>query len=201
MNPGNELQDKADKINTENLMLVLPSMVHRAAALDYVSEFIEKKDDINGMGIDSDVISNYDAYGNWISWLYGETASKTPESTMSDDYNFTYFYIDETDHKLIGTINLRTENELAKEFGNIGFAVRPSMRGQGYGSAMVEAAISLCGFYGLEELTAICRKDNNAAVNLLCGCGFCFAGETENGYLKYFLNRKGDKKWFGDENC
>lgn len=172
--------------NDNKNILVLPSMKHRMAAIEYVSEFIEKHDDINGIGIDSDVVSDYDAYGNWLYWLYGEKSARESEMMESaEGDSFTYFYVDETDNKIIGTISIRKENELAREYGNLGFAVRPSMRGQGYGTSMVEAALSLCSFLGMKDITAVCRKDNSAAIRLLTSCGFCSVLETEKGFLKY----------------
>lgn len=184
-------------MENENLMLVMPSMKHRRAAVEYVSEFLTANEDIDGVGYGtgadaggadmhgseftadsgsfSDILADYDAYGEWLYWLYGKGEEPSANGIGS---SFTYFFMTDTEEILIGTVNIRYGNELAERYGNLGFAVRPSMRGKGCGTAMVAAAVSMCGFAGMDRLTAVCGKNNTVSAKVLEKCGFVRVDKT-----------------------
>lgn len=170
-------------MENNDMMLVMPSMKHRAAAAEYIREFTEAKEDINGMGLDLAIADERDAYGEWLFWLYGEGKETAPNGA---ERSFTYFFVDGTETKLIGTVNIRRGNDLAERYGNLGFAVRPSMRGRGFGTAMVEAAVSMCAFTGMDKVTAVCGQWNTASARVLEKCGFVRVRRTveKNGTCK-----------------
>ena len=159
-------------MENKTYVLVMPSMSHRAAAVEYITEFIELGDDIDGLGIDRSIAGDYDAYGEWLYWLYGEKSGNGNESEADKCESFTYFYLEEATGKIIGTVNIRKDISSVGKYGNLGYAVRPSMRGKGYGTMMVDAAVSLCGFMGMDEVTAVCLRDNKAGVRILEKSGF-----------------------------
>ncbi|MGN0164911.1 MAG: GNAT family N-acetyltransferase [Lachnospiraceae bacterium] len=168
-------------MNSETCVLVMPSMKHRKAAMDYVAEFVEIGDDIDGMGEVSQISKDYDSYGRWLYWLYGEKNSGMKADTAEKEgSSFTYFFMDETEEILIGTVNIREGNSVSREYGNIGYAIRPSLRNKGYGTQMLESAISLCGFMGIEHITAVCLGTNTAGVRILLKCGFRPVAEKRN---------------------
>ncbi|MBQ8281863.1 MAG: GNAT family N-acetyltransferase [Lachnospiraceae bacterium] len=165
-------------MENKTYVLVMPEVKHRSAALDYITEFINAGDDIDGLGKDlgpgADIIESYDAYGEWLYWLYGEGEDHNCEKNKGGNRkgSFTFFFIEEQSGRIIGTVNLRTTGKLADEFGNLGYAVRPSFRGKGYGTMMVESALTMCGFMGMDRVTAVCHDENAAGLRLLEKCGF-----------------------------
>lgn len=174
-------------MGNDTYVLVMPSMKHRAAAVDYINEFIKSGDDIDGLGLDGKIATDYDAYGEWFYWLYGEDNKDCNNEknhnengdSRKEEPSFTYFYIEESTGKIVGTVNIRRNSSMAEKYGNLGYAIRPTLRGKGFGTDMVEAAVSLCGFMGMNEITAVCRKDNKPGLRLLEKCGFLVAEENE----------------------
>lgn len=165
-------------MNNKTYVLVMPEVKHRSSAIDYITEFIKAGDDIDGLGKElgpgTDIVESYDAYGEWLYWLYGEDKGGVTGKETGDNNkgSFTYFFVEEQSGVIIGTVNLRTTGELADEFGNLGYAVRPSLRGKGYGTMMVESALTMCGFMGMDRVTVVCHRENAAGLKLLEKCGF-----------------------------
>lgn len=161
-------------MDNNSLVLKLPEMKHREAVLRYINGFIASGEDIDGMGREvipgSSLLDNYDAYGEWIYWLYGRRDDRFGDS--SDKNSYTYFFTDEAEGEIVGTINIRPGGEEADKFGNLGYAVRPDLRGKGIGTMMVEAALGMCMLMGMDSVTAVCKSDNLPSIKVLKKCGF-----------------------------
>lgn len=76
----------------------------------------------------------------------------------------TFLYIRESDDRIVGMANIRPDGS---EYGNIGYAIRPSERGKGYGERIVDAVSDLCGVFGMEDIVALCYEDNRASAHVL----------------------------------
>jgi predicted acetyltransferase len=69
------------------------------------------------------------------------------------------------DHEFIGTLNIRHRLNwhLEKWGGHIGFIVRPSMRGKGYGKKLLQKAIPYIAHMGIERALLTIDPDDKAA--------------------------------------
>lgn len=67
--------------------------------------------------------------------------------------------------------------EKSMDFGNIGYSIRPSERGKGYGTALVESGLELCDMFGIKNPTAVVKKDNIASRRVLEKNGFVLKKE------------------------
>jgi len=78
-----------------------------------------------------------------------------------------YWLID--NDKYIGTLGLRKEltSEIIKREGNIGFQIRPSMRGKGYGTKILELGLEKAKEVGLESVYLNCSKNNTASKRII----------------------------------
>jgi predicted acetyltransferase len=72
----------------------------------------------------------------------------------------TYWLID--NKRFVGHINIRHQlNEKLRLIGgNIGYAVRPSLQGKGYGTILLQLALKKAGDLGLNTILITCDKDN-----------------------------------------
>ena len=82
-----------------------------------------------------------------------------------------YFYV--CDDRVIGAIHLRHElNEsLAYYGGHIGYGIRPSMRGKGYGKKMLADLLDHLRQGDNEKVLITCDKDNVASAKTIEACG------------------------------
>jgi len=63
-------------------------------------------------------------------------------------------------------------NEFLEKFGgNIGYSVRPSERGKGFGTMQLQAALRNIGERGVEQALLTCDEDNAASAAIILSCG------------------------------
>ncbi|HVW66601.1 MAG TPA: GNAT family N-acetyltransferase [Candidatus Peribacteraceae bacterium] len=70
------------------------------------------------------------------------------------------------DHdEFIGNVNIRHRmtDTLAKRGGHIGYAIRPSMQGKGYGTEMLRLALIEAQKLGIDRVLITCSKNNPAS--------------------------------------
>ena len=73
--------------------------------------------------------------------------------------------------------------EPADFIGTIGYSVRPSERGKGYGSALLEQGLELCAMFGIKPV-AVVKKDNAASIRVLEKNGFVQRGDDRFSDMK-----------------
>ncbi|MDR1687547.1 MAG: GNAT family N-acetyltransferase, partial [Clostridiales bacterium] len=86
---------------------------------------------------------------------------------------YTYFYLREDDMKIIGMVNIRLEltDFLRKEGGHIGYSIRPTERGKGYGTKMLREVLKIFGRIGINSIIVTCDKKNIASAGVIKNCG------------------------------
>ncbi len=124
-----------------------PSETHEKEAKKFIEEFYTAASAINGDDGLARHLQNL-SYAQWLDKLQRDLdiANIPPERVPS----FTYFYVSE-EGRIIGIINIRTTLNafLLQEGGHIGYSIRPSERGKGYGKAMLREASDFCRKAGI----------------------------------------------------
>jgi len=99
------------------------------------------------------------------------------------------------DDAYIGTVDIRHRLNwhLEKWGGHIHFVVRPSMRGTGYGKKILQKAMPIVNYLGIDDALLTVEPDNKAAQRIIefCGGKFdCDLPETEKfpARKRYWLN-------------
>jgi len=84
---------------------------------------------------------------------------------------------------LLGGIRLRPllTPLLAHEAGHIGYDIRPTQRGQGFGTLQLALLLPLARDLGLDHVLITCRRDNLASARVIIKNG----GELENEVLSW----------------
>jgi predicted acetyltransferase len=86
------------------------------------------------------------------------------------------------DGEYIGRVSLRhvLNPHLEQWGGHIGYQVRPSRRGRGYGHALLAGVLPQARALGLERALLHCDETNVASARVIEGAGGVFAGQTPN---------------------
>ena len=90
-----------------------------------------------------------------------------------------------TDRKVVGIIDFRHHIRhpiLSVWGGHIGYTVRPSERGKGYGKEMLRQNLQNCRQYGLDKVLVTCNRDNIASERTILANGGVFEREIKVGH-------------------
>ncbi|MCL2350129.1 MAG: GNAT family N-acetyltransferase [Defluviitaleaceae bacterium] len=153
--------------------LVEASKKYERQAMVYRQEFIDcEEKEINGS-------SGFLEYDNYDEWLKKLQFQKNIECSALDTPSTTYFMFCNEHDKIIGSIQLRHHltQELLKDGGNIGYGIRPSERGKGYGVLQLSLVLEKAKKLGLDKVMISCSKDNRASALVAIRNGGVLAGE------------------------
>lgn len=80
--------------------------------------------------------------------------------------SFHYWAVD--DGRFIGEFQLRTEltEKILREIGNIGYAVRVSQWGKGYGTEILRLGLALAKEQGMEKVLLTINEQNKASIHV-----------------------------------
>lgn len=102
----------------------------------------------------------------------------------------TYYWITEDD-EFVGYLALRHALTpwLLEEGGHIGYAVRPSRRGEGHASRALALAVRAAADHGLDRLLLTCDEDNVASRRTIEGAGGEYE-DSRNGKRRYWIRTR-----------
>lgn len=83
------------------------------------------------------------------------------------------------DDKYIGTVDIRHRLNwhLEKWGGHVHFNIRPSMRGKGYGMKILQKAIPIINYLGIDKALVTLNPKDEAAIRIVEACGAAFEDE------------------------
>lgn len=97
-----------------------------------------------------------------------------------------FFYVDTDANYIIGSIQVRHSltDYLAQFGGHIGYGIRPSKRGKGYGKRMLAEALKYCDVLGIKKALITCDKDNSSSRKVIRANGGVLEEEVLEGEKK-----------------
>ena len=104
------------------------------------------------------------SYEEWLAWIAEDRAS------VQD----LYFLM--SGDALLGAVSIRYRCDPVD--GHIGFGIRPSRRGQGYGSKLLRLALPVLRDYGINPAVASCGRENTASARVIQSAGGIFVQEV-----------------------
>ena len=154
----------------EGMRLIFPTIDYKDKAAEYIKEFYEYDSEINGTGA-LDRFLQESTYEKWLEErIRAMDIANMRENKVPD---LTYFYVSESDDRIVGMINIRLalNDFLRKEGGHIGYSVRPTERRKGYGTDMLAEGLKVCERVGIREVLVSCDKVNAASAGVIKNCG------------------------------
>lgn len=142
------------------LYLKNPSLDDKEEWLNYVKEYKEDNKDATPGGF----LDNM-KYEDWLNRINNESNSILEDGRVPASF---YFLMD--DERIIGSVSIRhnLNNEFLKKYGgHIGYNIRPSERGKGFGTKMLYMALFKCDELGLDDVMVTCKKDNLASCKVI----------------------------------
>jgi predicted acetyltransferase len=152
--------------------LVKPSDAYRESCLAAIEEFKAE-----GSGSLSWYYNLGDNFVDYIKELITRTTRKT-DSIVPETILWAVI-----DDEFVGRISIRHElNEfLARVGGHIGYEVRPSYRGLGIGTKMLEQALPFAKGIGLDKVLLTCDETNVGSIKIIKANGGVYDGVVEMG--------------------
>jgi predicted acetyltransferase len=105
------------------------------------------------------------------------------------------FWLVQNESEIVGVSNLRHEltPALHVEGGHIGYCVRPSLRGKGFGSEILRQTLSRARSLGLTKVLLTCGKNNIASAKVIVANGGVLESEAyypprDEVLQKYWIN-------------
>ncbi len=110
-----------------------------------------------------------DATGDFAAYVEALQRQKDPHGLPPTRVPGSTFWLVTDEDRIVGTSRLRhwLVPHLEVEGGHIGYDVRPSERGQGYGTALLALTLDRARDLGLEEVLVTCDSDNVASVRVI----------------------------------
>lgn len=140
--------------------LILPSIQYKEAYLDALKE--SKNETSTTKLSEPEDGQSFEAF---VQKLLDMSAGKNlPEGYVPAT---DYWLID--DREVIGRVNVRHEltEKLLRRGGNIGYYIKPSKRGMGYGKKILELALIEAKKLGLSKVLITCDDDNSASCSII----------------------------------
>ena len=136
--------------------LITPNKKYLEGNTEYIKELFNIGE-ITQEELDSKIILRQDADA------FLASLNKTVEGVEVH----TYWLVDKD--RFIGTLRLnkKLNEQLKKGGGNVGYEIRPSEYGKGYGTKILELGIERAKELGMKEILIDCREDNEASRKII----------------------------------
>src|SRR3989338_1676429 len=175
-----------------HMKLVLPSIEYKESFLEALEEF---RKEAKRQDIENSLVKHFEeakGFDDFLVRLHGQAEGKfLPEGYVP---HTVYWLVD--NGKFIGWLNIRHRlNEHLREVGgHIGYAIRPSERGKGYGNKILELALTKARELGIEDVRITCNADNIRSAKVIEKNGGVFENTTTtaDGVVKrrYWIHTK-----------
>lgn len=161
----------------EQLRLVRPSMEYGSEIMAFRGELLAANDADSFAGCGS--LEKYETAEEWIDLLAQMgSADACPRGMVPSDI---YLAVRNSDGRAVGIIDLRHHIDhpvLGVWGGHIGYSVRPSERGKGYGKEMLRLALQKYQERGINRIMITCSRTNPASEKVIRANGGVFEKEV-----------------------
>ncbi|MBP2620745.1 GNAT family N-acetyltransferase [Streptococcus panodentis] len=161
-----------------------PRLEDQAAVLDMMAEYEERQCYPNGLR--SSAWNASQDFADWLRLLREqETADNLPAGWVP---SVQFLFFDEEDRP-VGFLALRLllNEKLFIEGGHIGYSIRPSQRGRGYGQEQLHLGLIEAKKRGLDFVLVTCDEDNEASRRTILANGGVY-DNTIAGHERFWID-------------
>ncbi|MBQ3412897.1 MAG: GNAT family N-acetyltransferase [Oscillospiraceae bacterium] len=158
----------------ENIRLICPAYEYAGQILEYRNEFSEDRERVTyvpGRIPGMDHLEEFQNVNDWLDFCQQQ------EGRIS-----WYMSVRKSDGRLIGFCSLKHRLEYddddAEFASNIGYSVRPSERGKGYGTEQLRLVLEEARKAGLGQVRVVCISTNERSRRVILRSGGVFAGSV-----------------------
>lgn len=156
------------------LQLIRPSKFLEREVVAFRQEYLDFKErNINGTA----GLIRYEQYEQWLHMIL----SLEKESVSKQNVHATtYFSLIPQTNRIVGSIQIRhtLSPELEIHGGHIGYSIRPTERGKGFGKQQLMLALEVAKSMNLPKVFLTCYKSNVRSSKTIESCGGILANET-----------------------
>ncbi len=154
------------------MKLEKPAVITEKEFASFIAEFKSKKERLTPYSLEqgnlsfSDYVQSLNDEANGVS----HRKNWVPAST---------FFLTDNSRTIFGATNIRHKltDELRSIGGHIGYGIRPSVRGIGYGSAILQLALKEAKAIGLQKVLLTCNKTNISSAKIILKNKGCLDSE------------------------
>lgn len=155
--------------------LTLPSADYKHQFLDFYNDFVMY--DFKNSGYYSKCCDSFEAY------VHELNDNAIPENASKEHVPYNTFWLVDSGRKVIGAVRLRHHIEhpfLAHEGGHIGYDIRPSYRGTGYGKRILSLVLERARNFGLRQVLVVADESNEASRRIIESNSGVFEGLVDS---------------------
>lgn len=151
--------------------LIYPSRLWELEIMQYRQECLGCDGSVSGAAS----LGKFHDATEWLVWL-GKLSS---EDTCPPDYvpSTTLILVDNSSHRILGTVDIRHRLDyyLRHFGGHIGYSIRPSERGKGFGTLQLKKAMEFAANnLNIYKTMVTCNESNEASRRTILSCGGLF---------------------------
>ena len=138
-----------------DIRLVIPQIIHEKEVMEFRQEFLDVNEKISGGNAFEQAVNYEDWLKNKYIPFYGDVKELV--------------YLAFNDDMLIGVCDIRlTSNDFILNFaGEIGYSVRPSLRGRSYATKILQSALTEASKQGFKRILVTCNEPNVASAKVI----------------------------------
>jgi predicted acetyltransferase len=171
------------RIESDDIRLVYPAPCYVPDVREFLKECLNAGEKhIQGGGN-----MEHFALSDWLKRIRLERTLPATETTSPQETFLCYRVFDGA---LVGCCQLRHSLTEKTRYcgGNVGYEVRPALRGKGYGTLIFEAVLKHAREIGLKNLRADVDEKNESSVHVIEKCGGKYVKTNLIGTGKYVQN-------------
>lgn len=175
------------------ICLKFPGETMGKEAIEFRQEFFDKGENAINGGYKWDSFRY--TYKEWLEVI----RDNLDKDKVNPKFGFshTMFAVDSQD-RIVGVVNFRHEmTDFYKNAGHIGYSVRPTERGKGYATEILNQTLAIAKNQGLSKVYLICRKNNEPSRKTILKNHGSLVGtfiNKDTEYEKYCIELKDTKQ-------
>ncbi len=143
------------------IKLTVPSYDLKDEIIEFKDEFMDHNENsIPG----SELLDKINNFEEWMEYI----SKNSSQDTVSEDWVVTDIYLAINNESVVGIISLRHElNDFLKDFGHVGYSVRPSCRCNGFAKLMLKKVLVKAKELNMQKLQLSAQKNNIASRKII----------------------------------